>query len=111
VYVRQIAIVNVTSGAELFKIHIKSPIGIYFHAQSGLVYVACYGKSAGYVYSYNKDTYSVNATYKHDGMYHPTGVARFEETLFVADQGANTVRTFSISSGLHVADLITIPLK
>ena len=117
----KVLIINQTTGAILHKVDIANPIGLFYDEIGENVYVASYGKyqhddylnSTGKVSSYWKVDYSLNNTYEDPNgfMVHPTSVARYENTLYIAEQTTNSIMTFDVSSGTYMGTLFQIPFK
>jgi len=92
-------------------IDVKFPVGIYHNpkaeseAERQVVYIGSRGKKAGCVYAYDKDTFEVVKQYTLIGMTHPTGIAVYDDVLFVADQRLGAILTFNLNTTQFIKNI------
>jgi hypothetical protein len=94
-------------------ISVHSPIGMYYDALRGIVYVGSKSKKSvgggGAVYGIEINTLSIVKTFTiigKVGLMHPTGITAYGDTLFVAEQQSNVVIAFNITSERYIRTII-----
>lgn len=91
---------------------VTAPIGM-FHERGGegiyvknRIYIGSRnGKKTGSVLCYDTNTFELLGTYFMLGMSHPTGIAVYENVLYVADQSLNSILTFDLETGRFISTI------
>jgi hypothetical protein len=93
-------------GTYIGSIALAGAIGLYSTEALPFVFCSSKSKKNGAVYAINKDTLSIERTYKVIGMSHPTALVSFEDTLFVGDQTRNVLISFNITSQRYIRQVV-----
>lgn len=93
-----------SNGYQIRRVPMRRPIGIYYCSRSNLVFASS-RSSYGMVYAVNPDTFEIVRRYHYHGMTHPTGIASFDNTLFVLLHHSGLIVTFDITSGKYLSTI------
>lgn len=99
---------------EVGAIIIKNPVHLYFDAQRGLVFVGSKSSKVkgggGAVYAIDIHTRQVVKTFSLLGkakMNHPTGIAVYDDILFVGEQQENVLLTFNVTTQRFLRQIVS----
>lgn len=88
---------NITSAIPL-----GDPIGLHVNYQHSLMFVGSKASKAAQVLAYDLDTHEIRRRFSLLSMKHPTGITSQRDELIVADQEANAIWSFNITSGRYL---------
>jgi YVTN family beta-propeller protein len=84
------------------------PIGLLYSPVYGVVFVSAKGqKDMGLVHAVSVESKKILRRFKSKRMTHPTGMAIFRSTLFVADQKLGQIVSFNIHSGRFLRIIVS----
>ena len=98
-------------GRFVARVKVKNPIGMLYVPEREWVLVGSKksNKDTGAVYAVNVTSLEIMKKYTLLGgstMDHPTGLAVYEDILFVAEQSMNVVLSFNLTSGRYIKQVI-----
>jgi hypothetical protein len=101
-----VKIVSFKSGEELHTISISRPIGL-FYDENNAVYIGSRENVNGVVFTADAKSFKISdKTFKHEKCFHPTGLAAYNDTLFVACHHINGIVTFDIESRSYLGPIL-----
>lgn len=86
-------------------VSIDTPVGVHYDSNHDLVFISSKSKF-GAVFAINPNSYKVEKVFYLPGMEHPTGMATYGDTLFVAEQSWYKVLSFDILSERFLTTVI-----
>ena len=98
-------------GRFVARVKVKNPIGLLYVPEKDWVFVGSKksNKETGAVYAVNVTSFEVMKKYTLLGgstMDHPTGLAVYDDILYVAEQSMNVVLSFNVTSGRYIKQVI-----
>ena len=107
-------VIDIKTGSVLDRIAVENPIGIYYdRAQTKYIFIGSKGKYKGKVIAYHRVSLRMtHKTYYAEGILkHPSGITSYNGTLYVADQGLNSVFKFDIETGKYLGVIVKLGKK
>lgn len=102
-----VAIVDIKTGVMHDIVIIHSPIGLFYDKTSGLVFVGSKAKHwGGGVYAISPQSLRVVANYTTNRMNHPTGIAVYQDILYVAEQVLGEILVFRVSTQEYLGRIV-----
>ena len=98
-------------GRYVARVKVKNPIGLLYVPEKDWVFVGSKksNKDTGAVYAVNVTSLEIMKKYTLLGgstMDHPTGLAVYDDILYVAEQSMNVVLSFNVTSGRYIKQVI-----